>query len=222
MRKVILLITCLITSLSFIIANEEGNVDSNIDFIKSFDVSQVNNYDFKIYTHKDKIDIYKVASSLEDETEDKQPKVFLYENSTSKLRLAVYLRNQWHTWEVFDLDYAHYYVDIERKDFDKFGSNELIIKLSYRTSYTSFGEEYTDHFEIWDIDKVELYFQIDNGYSLSTGRNSDEGDCSKSCIMEVEVQEKRVLVKPVTTSYDGNCDMEYLTDGCDTNQCGEY
>ncbi len=153
-------------------------------------------YGYKIYTHKDSIEVIEwVNSSEEGKPVFPDSTVFLYQNPSENLRIAIAKNQKWHTWEISDDDNMSYQARIRKQDFDGKGGEELVIETHYGISpQSTFGSEYFRSTAIWKVDEPELYFEIEHySYSDDMGRNGDQ-TYQTECELKVEVQVKTIVV----------------------------
>lgn len=168
-------------------------------------------YDFKSYSHRDSIDINELvtANYPDDEQEAKldNPETFIYMDSDRQIRMSIFVNKKWRTWTIHDAQNEQYYAKMHRKDFDNVGNSEIIIQSKYGiVPQSTFGSSYYGSFQIWNIDSVKLYFDIENyEYSDDSGRNGDNS-YTNECFSNVEVKERRVFVDSLDKN--GECYLE--------------
>ena len=153
-------------------------------------------HDFKNYPHLESLKIVDYVTSIESgQAVLSNPSIFLYQDENNKIRIAMEKNAKWQTWEVFNASDHNYQADIEFKNFDNKGTKELIITSFYGSSpQSTMGNEYYGDTEIWDLDKVHLYFKIEHlAYSDDMGRNGDN-TYSQECKLDIQIQTLSVTI----------------------------
>lgn len=170
-------------------------------------------HDFKIYNHKDSIDINELITS--DEGDDAildSPETFVYMDSERQIRMSIFMNKKWRTWTIHDAQNEKYFAEIHRKDFDNIGNNEIVVQSKYGISpQSTFGSSYYGDFQIWNPDSIKLYFEIENyEYSDDMGRNGEQTFTDEH-FLDVEVKEKQIFVNSIKLDSSENNEL-YLVD----------
>lgn len=151
---------------------------------------------FKIYQHLDSLTVRDyVAVIKNEENTTATSSVFLYQDVYKKIRIAVEKNTEWHTWEIFDATEDQYYADIRLENFDNKGQKELIITSMHGMRMQStMGNEFYHDTDIWDLDHVRHYFNIQHAYhSDDKGRNG-ANTYAIDCNLDIQIQPLLVTV----------------------------